>query len=52
VAPTYNQIIHENGRIGKFNIGSVGDGMYGLGTPEDLNLFLANSVCKKATIKQ
>ena len=52
VAPIYNQIIHENGRIGTFNIGSVGDGMYGLGTPEDLNLFLANSVCKKATIKQ
>jgi hypothetical protein len=52
VAPVYNQIIQENGRIGIFNIGSVGDGMYGLGTPEDLNLFLANSVCKKATIKQ
>lgn len=40
VAPTYNQLIAEGLRIGIHNVGSVGDGMYGLGTPADLEEFL------------
>jgi dTDP-glucose pyrophosphorylase len=42
VAPAYNKMI-EDGRIIKyFNIGSLGRGMYGLGTPEDLSIFIEN----------
>lgn len=40
VAPVYNQLIRTGERIGIHNIGRVGDGMYGLGTPNDLNAFL------------
>ena len=29
-------------KVGYFNIGSVGKGMHGLGTPEDLEDFLNN----------
>ncbi|MEY4616730.1 MAG: hypothetical protein RJB66_1690 [Pseudomonadota bacterium] len=39
VAPAYNQLIKEGHQIGFYNIGSELDGMYGLGTPEDLNKF-------------
>lgn len=39
VAPTYNQMIADGKTIGYFNIGALGDGMYGLGTPEDLEQF-------------
>jgi dTDP-glucose pyrophosphorylase len=41
VAPTYNQLIQEGCKIGHYNIGSEGDGMYGLGTPADLDRFAA-----------
>lgn len=41
VAPTYNQMISAGKRIGIHNIGAVGNCMYGLGTPDDLNQFLA-----------
>lgn len=40
VAPTYNQLIALDQKVGIFNIGSEAKGMYGLGTPEDLQLFL------------
>lgn len=40
VAPVYNEMIEAGKSIGYYNIGTVDDGMYGLGTPEDLNLFL------------
>jgi len=40
VAPAYNEIIKGGGRIKHFNIGSLGQGMHGLGTPEDLMSFL------------
>jgi hypothetical protein len=40
VAPTYNSLIASGKRVGAYNIGEVGDGMYGLGTPEDLDAFL------------
>lgn len=42
VAPVYNNLIKAGWKIGVFNIGSTGDGMYGLGTPEDLTSFLAH----------
>ncbi len=40
VAPTYNQLIDEGARVGIYNIGQEAAGMYGLGTPSDLQLFL------------
>ncbi len=46
VAPTYNQLIKDNKRIGIFNIGREADGMYGLGTPTDLDLFLSLPIIK------
>jgi len=39
VAPAYNELIEKGGSFSIFNIGSEGNGMYGLGTPEDLMLF-------------
>lgn len=45
VAPVYNEIIEVGARIGYYDIGQK---MYGLGTPEDLNAFLESSVpCKE-----
>lgn len=41
VAPAYNQIIEQGGKIGIYNIGSEGMGMYGLGIPADLRYFLS-----------
>ncbi|MET3119262.1 dTDP-glucose pyrophosphorylase [Undibacterium sp. GrIS 1.8] len=49
VAPTYNQLIEEGKHIGIHNVGSVCAGMYGLGTPADLNLFLALPVSQRVT---
>lgn len=48
VAPTYNQLIEEGCKIAYYNIGKVGDGMYGLGTPADLEKFLAMEISQKA----
>jgi len=39
VAPTYNEMIQKGLHLGYYNIGKVGDGMYGLGTPDDLEKF-------------
>lgn len=41
VAPVYNQLIQAGSKIGIYNIGSEVNGMYGLGTPQDLSLFLS-----------
>lgn len=49
VAPTYNQLIEEGSFIGFENIGSVEDGMYGLGTPEDLEAFIASPASQRAS---
>lgn len=43
VAPVYNEMIEDAKRIVYHNIGQEGDGMYGLGIPEDLNKFLEKS---------
>ena len=47
VAPTYNQLIAEGARIGVYNVGDVEDGMYGLGTPADLEAFLRAPVSQQ-----
>ena len=39
VAPCYNQLIAEGGRILVKRTGHEGNGMYGMGIPEDVNLF-------------
>jgi dTDP-glucose pyrophosphorylase len=48
VAPVYNELIAQGQTIGYFNIGKVGDGMYGLGVPEDLDMFISLPVSDKA----
>lgn len=40
VAPTYNQLIAEGATIHSYRIRPEGEGMFGLGTPEDLDKFL------------
>ena len=49
VAPVYNLLLEAGGRVGIYNVGSEASGMYGLGTPSDLELFLKSSVLEKAT---
>lgn len=48
VAPTYNQLIQEGARVGIYNVGREGAGMYGLGIPVDLDRFLADPVSLRA----
>ena len=47
VAPVYNKLISNGKKIGVFNIGSEGKGMYGLGIPSDLNYFLENPISQQ-----
>ncbi|MFM0640354.1 glycosyltransferase family 2 protein [Paraburkholderia metrosideri] len=49
VAPVYNDLIEHSFRIGIHNIGREANGMYGLGTPADLDLFLSLPVSERAT---
>lgn len=49
VAPAYNELIEDGRKIGVFNVGEEAKGMYGLGTPADLDLFLTLPVLRKAT---
>lgn len=51
IAPAYNEVIADNTSVIHYNIGAEGDGMYGLGTPVDLELFLSLPVSQKATAK-
>lgn len=44
VAPVYNEMINDGKRIVFEN---VGDCMYGLGIPDDLNYFMKQDICKK-----
>lgn len=48
VAPVYNTLIAKGARIAVFNVGEVGRGMHGLGTPEDLAVFLAHRAASRA----
>jgi NDP-sugar pyrophosphorylase family protein len=49
VAPTYNRLIMAGQLIGTFNVGAEAEGMYGLGIPADLELFLRLPIHLKAT---
>ncbi|MPW31302.1 NTP transferase domain-containing protein [Agarivorans sp. B2Z047] len=49
VAPVYTFMAQDGAKIGIYNIGEEANGMYGLGIPSDLELFLRNKVSKKAT---
>jgi NDP-sugar pyrophosphorylase family protein len=51
VAPAYNQLIREGLHPAIHNIGKVGDGMYGIGTPADLDEFLKLPVAYKAVAR-
>jgi dTDP-glucose pyrophosphorylase len=44
VAPVYNDLIKAGHQVGIFNVGSEANGMYGLGIPEDLELFLSPAI--------
>ena len=47
ICPCYNELIKEKKKIGVFNIGKEGNGMYGLGIPSDLKYFLSLDISKK-----
>ncbi len=47
VAPVYNLLIEEGSRIAIHDVGAVGNGMHGLGTPGDLEAFLAHPVSRQ-----
>jgi dTDP-glucose pyrophosphorylase len=42
VAPAYNMIIKKGGKVIPYNIGTMGNGMYSFGTPEELKWVLKN----------
>ena len=44
VAPVYNYLIAAGAKVGIFNIGTLGNGMHGIGTPDDLNIFLKTGI--------
>lgn len=48
VAPAFNEMLRDGKRVGYVNIGSDTEGMYGLGTPQDLERFLGLPVARKA----
>lgn len=48
ISPCYNNLVQEGKKIGIYNIGAEYDGMYGLGTPYDLNYFLNHEIVQKA----
>ena len=43
VAPSYGYLISQNLSIGVFSVGSHGDSVNGLGTPQDLDAFLSHA---------
>ena len=47
VAPVYNMLIETGAKFGVYNIGAEADGMYGLGVPSDLQLFLSLPISRK-----
>jgi dTDP-glucose pyrophosphorylase len=52
VAPTYNRLIADGYKVGIQNVGKVGAGMHGLGTPNDLAAFLAHSSSRQTTLSR
>jgi dTDP-glucose pyrophosphorylase len=51
VAPCYDHLVAGGGSFGYWSIGAEADGMYGLGTPDDLDLFLSLPVLADALAK-
>lgn len=51
VAPAYNEMIEDGMKIGTYNIGTDFKGMYGLGTPEDLEMFLSHKDLRRLVVK-
>lgn len=49
VAPTYNHLLKRSKRVALFNVGAEWSGMYGLGTPADLQKFEELDVATRAT---
>ena len=47
VAPVYNEMISNGKKINIFNIGELGNGMHGLGTPSDLIAFLKTATASR-----
>ncbi|CAN7184104.1 glycosyltransferase family 2 protein [Phenylobacterium sp. LjRoot225] len=47
VAPVYNMLIEQGAKIAIHNIGAEADGMYGLGVPSDLALFLSLPIAER-----
>jgi dTDP-glucose pyrophosphorylase len=48
VAPVYSFMADKGQNIGVYNIGEEANGMYGLGIPSDLSLFLSLKISKRA----
>lgn len=48
VAPAYDMLIDAGARIECFGIGTDGAGMHGIGTPQDLDLFVGEAVSRRA----
>lgn len=48
VAPVYNYVLADGAVVGIYNVGSLGDRMYGLGTPQDLEVFLTRPISYEA----
>jgi NDP-sugar pyrophosphorylase family protein len=51
VAPVYNIMIEQGARIQPYHVGTLGVGMHGLGTPEDLNAFHLTAMGKRIAAK-
>jgi len=51
VAPAYNQMIESGASVGVFSIDNLGTGMHGLGTPEDLAMFVTSEICREVSGK-
>lgn len=49
VAPAYNALIEQGAQVEIWNIGTEANGMYGLGTPADLDLFLSLPISQRVT---
>jgi dTDP-glucose pyrophosphorylase len=47
VAPVYNMLIEQGAKVGIYNIGAEARGMYGLGVPADLELFLKLPIAQR-----
>lgn len=52
VAPAYNEMLGQGASVIHYNVGSEGQGMYGLGIPADLDLFLSLPISRNATSRQ